>query len=138
MVARTDLQPEGKIVMDGVNAEMDLVSRVVDLFSEFVHCQNQKDLPGIQQCLHEGSVAAAVLLRNFEKMFDRFTLDIRIRATHFVGSEGDYAYCRVEQTIEKVTGPELANTEVENLAVFRRDHGAWKLWQCVPLVMRPL
>lgn len=114
-----------------------LEETLVRLFADFVRYQNQKDLQGIQRCLHSGSVSSAVMLKTFETLFDRFTLEISVLGSRYGGTDGEYAYCRFAQTIEKIAGPEFTNTRADNLAVFKEDDGAWKLWSCLPLTMGP-
>ncbi|MCC6202808.1 MAG: nuclear transport factor 2 family protein [Gammaproteobacteria bacterium] len=121
-----------------VGASPALAEVLARLYAEFIRYQNQKDLPGIRRCLHSASIAHAMMLRNFEVLFDRFTLAIAVHRECYLGTDGDYAYVRYEQTIEKITGPQFPDTRADNLAVFREEHGVWKLWQCVPLRMEPV
>jgi membrane fusion protein len=65
------------------------------------------------------------------------TTDLELLGTRYGGSDGEYAYCRFEQKIEKIAGPEFTNTLADNLAVIKQDDGIWKLWSCLPLMMRP-
>lgn len=117
------------------HADSDLSMILPALFEDFVHFQNLKDMSGIQSCLHDESPGAAAMAQNFEALFDHFTLHVCVLASHYGGWDGDYAYCRFIQKLEKITGPEFNEGKVDNLIIFRQQGKDWKIWNCLPLSM---
>lgn len=109
------------------------------LFEAFIHYQNLKDMPGIQACLHEDSQALDSIQKSLEALLDHFTLQVGILDQAYGGTDGCYAYYRFTQKIEKISGPEFNDMQVENLIVFRQHQdGGWKIWNYLPLWMQLL
>lgn len=108
------------------------------LFEDFVHYQNQKDMPNLLDCLHPESPAYSVTEQGMEKLFNHYTLQVSVLGSTFGGNDDTYAYYRFQQTIEKIAGPDFQNCEIENLIVFRHHKENWKIWNYQNLWIKTL
>jgi len=76
------------------------------------------------------------LKTQMEQVFPVFDLDVSLVEFSFVGLSGDYAIARVKQQLEKVSGPASFKSHVnEQVVVFKKELGQWKIWQMVMLDM---
>lgn len=120
------------------NTESELEMVLPALFENFVHYQNTKDIPGLLTCLHPESPAYISMGKSLEGLFDHYTLQVDIMGSTFGGSDESYAYYRFQQKIAKIAGPDFQDSMAENLIVFRQHEGTWKIWNYLPLWMKPL
>ena len=71
-----------------------------------------------------------------EQMFPVFDMETSVIEFHFIGMSGDYAVTRVKQKLEKISGPASFKSNVsEQVFVFKKNQGKWKIWQAVMLDM---
>jgi hypothetical protein len=116
----------------------ELGAALFEFFKAFVRYQNLKDMNGVLGCIHMNSDWRVTMQKAFEGLFDNYTLDVSILEHVYGGTDGEYAYYRVTQTIKKVAGPEFRDIQAENLVVFRRSGEEWKVWNCFPLRIEAL
>jgi hypothetical protein len=110
-----------------------LIESLTELYSAYVKYQNLKDMTRLLSCVHENSVWRPTIQKMFEPQFDNFTLAKEVQSSVYGGCDGEFAYFRFNQTVKRVAGPEFRNTRTENLVIFRREGGGWKIWNSIPL-----
>ena len=69
-----------------------------------------------------------------EQMFPVFDMETSVIEFHFIGMSGDYAVTRVKQKLEKISDPASFKSNVsEQVFIFKKNQGKWKIWQAVML-----
>jgi hypothetical protein len=116
---KDDVECSSAIVASGLQNASDLATVLFALYQESIQLQNLRDIDGIIQLMHPQSVGRVAMQQFLEQLFNHFVFENTITKREFIGYDGDYAYCRFTQKIEKVSGPECHDTLVDNLVAFK-------------------
>ena len=111
---------------------------LTSLYAELIRFQNMKDMQGVLNCIHEESMGRFAAKQLLEPLFNQFTLDNTILSHSYVGTDDEYTYYRFKQIIEKIAGPDFNNMLSENLVLFKKQDGEWKVWNQLVLMMKPI
>lgn len=88
----------------------------------------QEDVAGVMRTVHSQSPSYLATRQMLQQLFPAFDLKYTLVSYAYVGADAEYAYARVVQKTEKVSGPAFQNNELESLQIFRKEGGEWKLW----------
>lgn len=102
--------------------------------ANFKHTQAE-DVNASVATMHTDSPNYQATKQVLGQLFSVYDLKYTLVSFDFVGEDSDFAYARVKQLTEKVTGPAFQNNELESLQVFKRENGQWKLWTQANLIV---
>nr|AWJ66283.1 hypothetical protein [uncultured bacterium] len=88
----------------------------------------QEDLAAHLMTLHPDSPFYEQLKQQIPPIFQRYDLIYRVDAFNLIGSDRDFAYARISQTTNKRSGPAFADNQLDQLWVFKRYQGDWRVW----------
>ena len=87
-----------------------------------------EDITKVMSTMHSQSPVYVATMQVLNQMFPAYDLKYTLLNYVYIGTDGEYAYAKVKHETKKVSGPAFQNNELEALQVFKRESGAWKLW----------
>ena len=61
-------------------------------------------------------------------VFSIYDLKYTLLAFKYIALDGEFAFARLKQRSDKVSGPAFRNNETEILQVYRKEKEQWKIW----------
>lgn len=109
-------------------AYADTSSEIEDaILDNLEHTQNE-DVGAVMEDMHSQSPAYQPTQQMLQQLFPVYDLKYELLNYKLVGEDDEYAYVKVKQRTEKISGPAFQNNEIEMLMVFKQENGLWKLW----------
>ncbi len=111
-----------------VHAQADVGADVKATVEQNLVACADEDLAGMLATLHSRSPSYLSTQQAMDQVFAAYDLDYTLIGFSLVGADDEYAYARVKQRTEKVSGPAFRDNDIDMLQIFKREDGAWKLW----------
>ncbi|WP_068544335.1 hypothetical protein [Thalassotalea crassostreae] len=109
-------------------AQANTESEIKSVVEENFRATQAEDLNATLKTIHSQSASFAPSQNALNQIFSTYDLKYSLLEFKFIAEEGGYAYARVKQLTEKITGPAFSNNELESLQIFKKENGSWKLW----------
>ncbi len=78
--------------------------------------------------IHPKSLSYAQTEQMLKQLFDVYQLQVGLNAFKYMGKDKTYAYARVQQQTNKISGHEFKNNITDQLIIFKLDGEDWKIW----------
>ena len=102
-----------------------------------IKAANEEDIVGYLLTVHLESPVYGVTQDVLEPQFATYDLAFELLELRLLTVDGEYAFARGRQRTTKLAGPDFTDGVTDSVYVFRREGGAWKLWQQSPLETLP-
>lgn len=87
-----------------------------------------EDLDAIMSTIHSQSPSYTATMQAMQQLLPLYDLKYSILSYSYIAKDNDYAYVRVRQLTEKVSGPAFNNNVIDALQIFKKEGKDWKLW----------
>jgi len=112
-----------------VAAQDDTRAQLEQVIIQNLETLNNEDLDGHALTIHIDSLSYEETLSQMRQIFDVYDLSYRFDPDWiYIGEDDTYAYARVTSTTKKIEGPEFRDNEIEQIWVFKRFEGEWRVW----------
>lgn len=120
------------------SAQSERQKAIEQVISENIEYILKEDLELTLTTIHTQSPNYKSTAQIMQQLFATYDLKYEILDIDFIGVDEEYAYARVLQKSEKISGPQFSNNELDALQVFKREDGQWKLWSQANLTINYL
>lgn len=111
---------------------------IENLIRSNIAATQSESIAGVMDTMHPDSVSYAQTKQLLPGLFEQYNLKYTLISYKYIAEDGEYAYARVLQRTEKVSGPEFRSNDLDMIQIFKRDQGLWKLWSQAVLEVSPV
>lgn len=116
------------LILLSVNTYADTASDLKNaVLDNFKHTKNE-NFDAVMGDIHTQSPAYLQTQQILQQLFPAYDLQYELVSYKFIGEDNEYAYAKVKQKTQKISGPAFQNNEIEMLMVFKQEDGVWKIW----------
>lgn len=114
-------------------AQAEVEAALQTVLEQNFRAANDEDVVGYLLTVHFDSPVYAVTQEALQPQFSTYDLNFELLELRLLSVDGDYAFARGRQRTTKRGESDFQDNITDALYVFRREAGAWKLWQQSPL-----